>query len=280
MLLDECRMASVRIEAGCEVASVQQASRGFTLMTTLGPIEAEAVVVATGGLSIPKMGATGFGYDLARRFGHTIVPTRAALVPLTLSRPELGRYSDLSGVGLPVEASCNGARFAGGMLFTHRGLSGPPMLQLSSYWRPGHALSVDLLPDHDLLDWLLDRQRAAPAAALSTVLADRLPKRLAARLCDLEFGGRPIRQYREADLRDIAHRLHSWTFSPAGTEGYRTAEVTSGGVSTDELSSVTMASKKVPNLYFIGEVVDVTGHLGGFNFQWAWASGHAAGQAV
>lgn len=280
MLLDECRMASVRIEVRCEVASVQQASGGFVLSTTIGPVEVAAVVVATGGLSIPKMGATGFGYDLARRFGHTIVPPRAALVPLTLGGPDLTRYADLSGVGLPVEAACNGARFAGGMLFTHRGLSGPPILQLSSYWRPGDALSVDLLPGLDLPSWLLDRGRAAPAAALSTVLADRLPKRLAARLCDLELGSRPMRQYREADLRAIADRLRAWPFRPAGNEGYRTAEVTLGGVDTDELSSATMASKKVPNLYFIGEVVDVTGHLGGFNFQWAWASGYAAGQAV
>lgn len=280
MLLDECRMASVRIEVGCDVASLQQAPGGFALDTTLGPVKAAAVVVATGGLSIPKMGATGFGYDLARRFGHTIVQTRAALVPLTLGQPDLARYADLSGVGLPVEAGCNGAQFAGGMLITHRGLSGPAILQLSSYWRPGDALSVDLLPGLDLPAWLLDRQRAAPASALSTVLADRLPKRLAARLCDIELGSRPMRQYRETELRSIAGRLHHWRLCPAGSEGYRTAEVTLGGVNTDELSSTTMASKKVPNLYFIGEVVDVTGHLGGFNFQWAWASGYAAGQAV
>jgi predicted Rossmann fold flavoprotein len=277
MLLDECRMASVRIETGCEVTSVEP---GFVLATSIGPVEAGSVVVATGGLSIPKMGATGFGYDLARRVGHTIVPTRAALVPLTLGQPDLARYADLSGVGLPVEAACNGARFAGGMLFTHRGLSGPPILQLSSFWRPGDAVSVDLMPDVDVPSWLLDRQRTTPASALSTVLADRLPKRLAARLCDIELGSRPMRQHPETDLRAIAERLHGWTFSPMGTEGYRTAEVTAGGVSTDELSSTTMASKKIPNLYFIGEVVDVTGHLGGFNFQWAWASGYAAGQAV
>ena len=280
MLLDECRQAGVRIEAGCAVTSVEPTAAGFVLDTTLGPVRSPSLVVATGGLSIPKMGATSFGYDLARRFGHTVVPTRAALVPLTLSEPDLEHYGDLSGIGLPVEASCNRGRFEAGMLFTHRGLSGPAILQLSSYWEPGDNLSVNLLPGLDVSAGLLDRQGERPAATLGTVLAELLPRRLAQRLCALAFGNRPLRHYREAELRAVGGRLQHWPFRPAGSEGYRTAEVTQGCVNTGELSSATMASTKVPGLYFIGEVVDVTGHLGGHNFQWAWASGYAAGQAV
>ncbi|MSQ15085.1 MAG: NAD(P)/FAD-dependent oxidoreductase [Dehalococcoidia bacterium] len=280
MLLDECQQAGVQIELDCTVTSVSQRIDGFTLETNLGTDQASALVVASGGLSIPKMGATGFGYDLARQFGHTIAPTRAALVPLALSEKALTQYGDLSGVGLPVEASCNGRSFTGGMLFTHRGISGPAILQISSYWQSGDDLRVDLLPGIDAAESLAAQQGSHAAAELRTALSELLPKRLAQRLCDLAFDNRPLRQYREAELRAIAEKLHGWEFRPVGTEGYRTAEVTLGGVNTDELSSTTMASKKVPGLYFIGEVVDVTGHLGGFNFQWAWASGHAAGLVV
>ncbi|MDE2509197.1 MAG: aminoacetone oxidase family FAD-binding enzyme, partial [Planctomycetota bacterium] len=239
-----------------------------------------SLVVATGGLSIPKMGATGFGYDVARQFGHKVVPPTAALVPLTWSEASKARYADLSGIALPVEATCGAARFDGGMLFTHRGISGPSILQISSYWRPGDALRVNLLPGIDVAARLLERRRGRPNAELRTVLAEILPSRLAQRLSETTFDGRPLRQFTEADLRAVASRLQSYDFEPSGTEGWRTAEVTLGGVDTRELSSTTMASKLVPGLYFIGEVVDVTGHLGGFNFQWAWASGHAAGQAV
>jgi predicted Rossmann fold flavoprotein len=202
------------------------------------------------------------------------------LVPLTWSENDLKQYRDLSGIGLPVEVHCNGQSFAGGMLFTRRGISGPAILQISSYWRPDDALQVNLLPARDAFGWLLDRRRGRPNAELKTVLAEALPKRLAERLCETAFDSRPLRQYRAPELRVIAERLRRWTVRPSGSEGYRTAEVTLGGVNTDELSSATMASKKVPGLYFIGEVVDVTGHLGGFNFQWAWASGYAAGQVV
>jgi len=280
MLMDECRQADVRIEVGCIVTAVERTVDGFALETSLGTVRAAALVVATGGLSIPKMGATGFGYEIAKRFGHRVRETRPALAPLTLSGNALAQYRDLSGIGLPVEASCNGQRFAGGMLFTHRGLSGPAILQISSYWRPGHGVLVNLLPGMDVSGWLLDRQRSHPAVELRTALSELLPRRLAQLLCDLTFASRPLRQYRETELRAMAERLQRWEFHPTGTEGYHTAEITLGGVSTDELSSTTMASKKAPGLYFIGEVVDVTGHLGGFNFQWAWASGHAAGQAV
>ena len=280
MLVDECREAGVRIEVDCVVSEIERTGDGFALETNRGPVDTSALVVASGGLSIPKMGATGFGYELAKRFGHSVVPTRAALVPLTFSENELAQYRDLSGIGLPVEAACNGGRFAAPMLFTHRGVSGPAILQISSYWQPGDELVVNLLPNVELFEWLASRQQSRPDAELKTVLGESFPKRLAQRLCELAFDSRPLRHYRTAELRTIVERLQHWEFHPNGTEGYRTAEVTLGGVNTDELSSATMASKKVPRLYFIGEVVDVTGHLGGFNFQWAWASGHATGQVV
>ena len=280
MLVDECREAGVRIEVDSIIRGVERSAEGFALETSRGPARAEALVVASGGLSIPKMGATGFGYELAKRFEHGVVPTRAALVPLTFSENELARYRDLSGIGLSVEASCSGGRFAAPMLFTHRGISGPAILQISSYWQPGNELVMNLLPNLDVLEWLGSRQQNRPEAELKTVLGELMPKRLAQRLCELAFDSRPLRQYGAPELGTIAERLRQWVFYPSGTEGYRTAEVTLGGVSTDELSSTTLASKKVPGLYFIGEVVDVTGHLGGFNFQWAWASGHAAGQVV
>ena len=280
MLVDECREAGVRIEVDCVVSEIERTGDGFALETNRGPVDTSALVVASGGLSIPKMGATGFGYELAKRFGHSVVPTRAALVPLTFSENELAQYRDLSGIGLPVEAACNGGRFAAPMLFTHRGVSGPAILQISSYWQPGDELVVNLLPNVELFEWLASRQQSRPDAELKTVLGESFPKRLAQRLCELAFDSRPLRHYRAAELRTIVERLQHWEFHPNGTEGYRTAEVTLGGVNTDELSSATMASKKVPRLYFIGEVVDVTGHLGGFNFQWAWASGHATGQVV
>jgi predicted Rossmann fold flavoprotein len=280
MLVDECRQAGVRIEVDCVVSGIERTSDGFALETSRGPVDTDALVIASGGLSIPKMGATGFGYELAKRFDHSIVPTRAALVPLTFSDDDLLRYRDLSGIGLPVEVGSNGHCFAGPMLFTHRGISGPAILQISSYWQSGQGLQVNLLPGRDGFEWLEDRQRNRPDAELKTVLGELFPKRLAQRLCELAFDNRPLRQYRAPELQAIAEQLQRWVFRPNGTEGYRTAEVTLGGVNTDELSSATMASKKVPGLYFIGEVVDVTGHLGGFNFQWAWASGHAAGQVV
>ena len=280
MLVDECRHAGVQIQVGCVVGAVERSSDGFALGTNRGPVKAETLVIASGGLSIPKMGATGLGYDLAKQFGHGVVSTRAALVPLTFGKDELAQYRALSGIGLPVEAGCGRQRFSAPMLFTHRGISGPAILQISSYWQPGDDLAVNLLPGRDASEWLISRQQSRPDAELSTVLGELFPNRLAQRLCELALDSRPLRQYRTADLKAIAGRLQGWVFRPSGTEGYRTAEVTLGGVDCHELSSATMGSIKVPGLYFIGEVVDVTGHLGGFNFQWAWASGHAAGQAV
>lgn len=280
MLLAECEQAGVHIEVNSEVTEVLREGPGFHLQTTLGPIDCEALVVASGGLSIPKMGATGFGYQLARDFGHAVRPTRAGLVPFTFDTGPPRGFTDLKGVSLPVRASCNGRAFDAGMLFTHRGLSGPAMLQVSSYWEPGDAIHADLLAGVDAEAWLLARKRERPAAELHTVLGEKLPKRLAQRLCELTALARPLHHIPDRELAALAARLREWTFRPAATEGYRTAEVTLGGVDTNELSSATMASKRVPGLYFIGEVVDVTGHLGGFNFQWAWASGHAAGQVV
>ncbi len=281
MLLDECEAAGVQIDVDCEISEVRSDATGFALRTSQGPVHATSLVVATGGLSIPSMGASGYGYQLARQFGHTVLPTRAGLVPLTLSGRHLEDYAELSGVAIPlVEASCGKQKFRAGFLITHRGISGPAILQISSFWQPGADLRIDLSPDRDLEDYLRTQQQERPASELKTVLADALPKRLAHRLCERWFDSRPMRQYRAAELQDIASQLHSWPIIASGTEGYRTAEVTLGGVSTDEVSSATMESRKQPGLYFVGEVLDVTGHLGGFNFQWAWASGYAAGQVV
>jgi predicted Rossmann fold flavoprotein len=280
MLLDECAAAGVRIETNCAVTRVRHGDANFHLDTIIGTFTAPALVVATGGLSIPSMGASAFGYELARQFGHRVLPTRAGLVPLTLSGKHQERLADLAGVALPVEARCNGASFRNFMLITHRGISGPAILQISSYWNPGDDLRLDLLPDDDALAWLEAQQTERPASELRTVLAERLPKRFVQRLCEHWLKSKPMRQYREAELRAVAAQLEAWPLIASGTEGYRTAEVTLGGVDTDELSSTTMQSKRMPGLYFIGEVVDVTGWLGGYNFQWAWASGHACGEAI
>ena len=281
MLLEEAAAVGVQVRTHCSVDAVEQVGeRHFRLRTGQGVFECGALVVATGGLSIPSMGATGFGYALARQFGHEVLPTRAGLVPLTLSGKHLERLQDLSGLACEVEAQCNGASFRNRMLFTHRGVSGPAILQISSYWQQGDDLRLDLLPGLDAPAWLGQQQRARPDAALRSVLAEVLPRRFAQRLCELWVPDRPMKQLGPSQLREVAATLASWPLVPSGTEGYRTAEVTLGGVDTDGLSSSTMMSRHVPGLYFIGEVVDVTGWLGGYNFQWAWASGHAAGSAV
>ena len=280
MLLDECAQAGVRVETSCSVERVQHGAGGFHLHTTHGAFNAPALVVASGGLSIPSMGATGFGYALAKQFGHAVLPTRAGLVPLTLSGKHQERFADLSGVALPVEARCTGASFSNFMLVTHRGVSGPAILQISSFWEPGADLRLDLLPGRDALSTLQLLQAERPAAELKTVLGELLPKRFAQRLCEAWLPNKPMKQFNAPQLRDVATLLSDWPLVASGTEGYRTAEVTLGGVDTDQLSSSTMQSRLVPGLFFIGEVVDVTGWLGGYNFQWAWASGHAAGRAL
>jgi predicted Rossmann fold flavoprotein len=281
MLLDECAAAGVRIETSCGVERVRRGEAGFSVKTARGEVHAASLVIASGGLSIPSMGASGFGYELARQFGHAVLPTRAGLVPLTLSGKHQEHYQDLAGVALPqVEAKVGKRGFRAGMLFTHRGISGPSILQISSYWQPGDDLRIDLSPAIDAGDWLVAQRAARPAAELKNVLGDLLPKRLAQRLCERWLGNRPMRQWQEHELRALAAQLHDWPIVASGTEGYRTAEVTLGGVDTDGLSSSSMQSKLVPGLFFIGEVVDVTGWLGGYNFQWAWASGQAAGEVV
>lgn len=280
LLLDECAAGGVRIEVDCAVGEVSRQGEGFAVSTARGRFVAPRLVVATGGLSIPSMGASGFGYQLARQFGHGVLPTRAGLVPLTLSGRPQEQYQDLSGVSFEVEARAGRQAFRNQMLITHRGLSGPAILQISSYWQAGEPLQLDLLPDRDALAWLQAQQQERPLAELRTILAEALPKRFAQRLCEAWFQSRPMRQYRPQELKDLAAQLAGWPITASGTEGYRTAEVTLGGVDTRELSSTTMESKLVPGLHFVGEVIDVTGWLGGFNFQWAWASGAAAGRAV
>jgi len=280
LLLDECDWAGVHIATGIAISSIRFAGDRFEVETAQGIYRAEKLVVATGGLSIPSMGASGLGYSIARQFGHALVETRAGLVPFTLSGKPLEQYAELAGVALPIAVRVGGTEFRNALLFTHRGLSGPAILQISSYWSLGEAIEIDLLPGRDAGTELLALQQQGHKAELKTVLAEWLPKRLAQLLCTVFFSNKPVNQYKHAELRDIAFALQHWRITPSGTEGYRTAEVTLGGVDTEGVSSSSFESKHQPGLYFIGEVLDVTGHLGGYNFQWAWASGHAAGSAV
>ncbi len=280
MLLDECQRAGVELHLDTAVQRVERTGTGYTLDTDLGPVASESVVIATGGLSIPTMGATGFGYEIARQFGHSVLPTRAGLVPFIITDQLKDLCNELSGTSVASVVSCNGQSFRENILFTHRGLSGPAVLQISSFWQLGDAVEIDLLPDHDALEWLQGLQVTRPDSELRTLLAEVFTRKMAALLADDWFVSKPMKQYTPAELRDVADKLGAWQVVPAGTEGYRTAEVTVGGVDTRELSSKTMESLKSPGLYFIGEVLDVTGHLGGFNFQWAWASGYAAAQFV
>jgi len=281
MLLAECTETGVELRLDTSVQAIERVEGGYRLQTSAGAAHCQSLVIATGGLSIPTLGATGFGYQVARQFGHTVLPTRAGLVPFTVTDPALKALcSELSGTSVDCAVSCNGQSFRENLLFTHRGLSGPAMLQISSYWQPGDELVIDLLPGLDALGWLQEQALARPNIELKTLLADVFTRKLAVLLCDSWFASRALKQYAPAELREVAERLGSWRLVPAGTEGYRTAEVTLGGVDTREVSSKTMESQKSPGLYFIGEVLDVTGQLGGFNFQWAWASGHAAGEVV
>jgi predicted Rossmann fold flavoprotein len=280
VLLADCRAAGVELRAGCPVRSVERRGGGFRVVTAAGTFEAPALVVATGGLSVPKTGASPFGYRVAERFGIPIVPPRAALVPFTLAPEERAWTSRLSGVSTPAEVTAGGHTAAGGLLFTHRGLSGPVVLTASLWWDEGAPVAIDLLPGGDAADYLEGLRRAHPRARLRNALAGRLPKRLAEAACAHLAGGKGDVSLAEAPLERVAAALTAWKLRPQGTEGFRTAEVTLGGVDTRALDSRTMAARTVPGLFFIGEVVDVTGELGGFNFQWAWASAHAAAQAV
>ncbi|WP_017429956.1 NAD(P)/FAD-dependent oxidoreductase [Vreelandella jeotgali] len=282
VLLTECEWAGVDVQLATRVERVARQGEGMRLMTSLGSIDAGSVVVATGGLSIPTMGATGFGYDLAREFGLAVLPTAPALVPFTLGEPWKARAAALSGVSLDVSVNCNGQRFSEPMLFTHRGLSGPAILQISSVWQPGAALQINLLPGEDAEAALRQARHNTPKRQLSTWLGERFPRRLAQAL--LEWYGEagttmPLAEYSNAALAAWAERLNAWRITPTGTEGWRTAEVTLGGIDTRAISSRDFSVNGMPQLRFVGEVLDVTGELGGFNFQWAWASGVACGQA-
>jgi len=279
MLEAECAAAGVRIETGCAVQSVARED-AFEVTGGDKSWQTESLVIATGGLSIPKIGATPFGYAMASQFGLKLVEQRPALVPLTFSRDDRARFGELAGVSAEAMVEAGGRTFRDQLLFTHRGISGPAVLQASSYWKPGHALEIDLLPGMDVARAMVERRAEAGRSQARALLAEWLPKRLADRWFDLQGDCRSLAEMSDREIARIADGLHGWKVTPAGTEGYERAEVTAGGVDTGELSSQTMESRRVPGLYFIGEVVDVTGQLGGFNFQWAWASGFAAGQCV
>jgi len=280
MLLDEMADAGVVLRLETAIQGVDQQGEGFVVELSSGPVACASLVVATGGKSIPKMGATGVGYDIARQFGLAIIEPRPALVPLTFEARTLERLSPLSGVSVDAVVASGKTKFREGMLFTHRGLSGPSILQISSYWREGGEITVDMAPGVDVFATLKAERAANGRRALHTVLGEIVPKRLAQKIVEDEAITGNIADCSDKVLARVASVVNAWTFKPVGSEGYRTAEVTLGGVDTDGLDSRSMEAKSVAGLYFIGEVVDVTGWLGGYNFQWAWASGWCAGQAV
>jgi len=281
MLLSECESSNVDIHLNCNIRQItKNGEPAFNVDTSLGSFEATSLVVATGGLSIPKMCASPLGYQVAEQFGHHIWETRAGLVPLTLQPNDKTLLSELSGISVNSNVGNEHIQFKENILFTHRGLSGPAILQISSYWQAGEIININLLPELDAVDFIKTQQSKHPNSRLKTVLSEVLPKRLLPTLLGQEIVDKPLQELSQALIREIVHQLQLWQIKPNGTEGYRTAEVTLGGVDCDELSSKTMESRKVEGLYFIGEVVDVTGWLGGYNFQWAWSSGWCAGQVV
>ena len=280
LLLSECDAAGVSLHMDTAVEAIEKTASGYRLNTTLGTLDCQSLVIATGGLSIPTLGATGFGYQVGKQFGHTLLPTRAGLVPFTITDQLKDLCTELSGTSVDCLVSCNDQSFRENILFTHRGLSGPAILQISSFWHPGDAVQINLLPDHDAHGWLTLQQTERPNSELKTLLGELFTKKMATLIAEQWFVSKPMKQYNHAELADIAEKLSNWQVVPAGTEGYRTAEVTLGGIDTREVSSKTMESLKSPGLYFVGEVLDVSGHLGGFNFQWAWASAYAAAQYV
>ena len=281
MLLTECENAGVTIQLNTSIHHIEQREQQFQLTTSQGDFIAHSLVIATGGLSIPKMGASPLGYKIAEQFGIKVLPTRAGLVPLTLQPEDKEKFSTLSGISVPCTiASVSGQSFSENLLFTHRGLSGPGVLQISSYWQAGEAIVINLLPQIQLADELKTQRQQKINSSLKTLLSHYLPKNLLSCLLPENLLNTGLQDCSNRQIEQIAEQLQDLTIKPNGTEGYRTAEVTIGGVDCNELSSKTMASHKLPNLYFIGEVVDITGWLGGYNFQWAWSSGWCAGQAV
>jgi predicted Rossmann fold flavoprotein len=283
MLLDECEQANVAVKTKCDIQGIVSQDSGYSLHTSLGHYHCQSLVIATGGLSIPTMGATGFGYEVAEQFGLQLLPRTAGLVPFTFTDWVKDISERLSGLAVDVEMSVNSVAFRENLLFTHRGISGPAALQLSSYWKPGQKISINLLPDLQASTMLLDYKKSSAKSLLRNLLSQHLSKGLVLELQNLYWpnhADKPMAEIPDAVLMEVAGQLQDWQLKPSGTEGYRTAEVTLCGVDTDHLSSKTMECKTQPGLYFVGEVMDVTGHLGGYNFQWAWASGHAAGQYV
>ena len=280
MLLGEMKRHGARLKLGCSVSSVEKSAHGFTLQLTDGPVSCRSLVVACGGKSIPKMGATSFGYDIATQFGLRIVETRPALVPLTFEPNTLERLKPLAGVAVDAVVSCGKTKFAEAMLFTHRGISGPSILQISSYWREGDEIRIAMLPETDIFEALREQRKQNGKQALQTALALYLPRKLAQTIAEEIGATGHLADMSDKMFRRVEAAINDWRIKPAGSEGYRTAEVTLGGVDTRDLDSKTMEAKSVSGLFFIGEVVDVTGWLGGYNFQWAWSSGWVAGQAA
>jgi predicted Rossmann fold flavoprotein len=277
MLLQECADAKVEVRCGCHARSVSY-DQSFTLDTSHGRFSSSALVIATGGLSIAPLGATDFGYQIARQFGLQIEQPKPALVPFTLASAVQKQLSSLSGISIDALVTYQDIEFRENILITHRGLSGPAILQISLYWEAGAPISINLVPDEDVRELLKNKQTSE--IELANLLTQHLPRRFAHAWCDLYSPSRPLKQFNDRQISEIARKIQQFQITPAGTEGFKKAEVTAGGVATTELSSQTMEAKRVPGLYFIGEVVDVTGQLGGFNFQWAWASGYAAGQSA
>ncbi|MEW5056925.1 hypothetical protein A9Q80_05990 [Cycloclasticus sp. 46_83_sub15_T18] len=281
MLLSECAHAGVKIQLNCDISAVEKTASGkFELQTSFGNYQADSLVIATGGLSIPKMGATPFGYKIAQQFGHKVWPTSAGLVPFTLQEGDKSWIAKLSGVAINCIVSNQHSSFRENILLTHRGLSGPAILQISSYWQAGESITINLLPDLALDDVLNQARTENANTLLKNVLAKHLPKRFISALLGEQLADSPLQSLSQKKLQAISQEIHQWQIKPNSTEGYRTAEVTLGGVNCDEISSKNMESNKVAGLYFIGEVTDVTGWLGGYNFQWAWSSGWCAGQTV
>ena len=280
LLLDDLRAAGGELELGVEPEKIERAGGGFIVETQVGPIACKSAVIATGGKSIPKMGASGYAYDVARKFGLKVIEPRPALVPLTFHEQKLAPIAELAGVSVEAKVSCGRTSFVEGFLFTHRGLSGPSVLQISSFWREGEEIIVDLAHGRDAFEELRRDRTERPKLQLDNALGHILPKRLAAQIAARTFGEARLADLSDVKLREVAGAVNAWRVKPDGTEGWRTAEVTLGGIDTAELSQKTMECVKHPGLFFIGECVDVTGWLGGYNVQWAWSSGWAAGQAA
>ncbi|MFA4957039.1 MAG: NAD(P)/FAD-dependent oxidoreductase [Candidatus Methanoperedens sp.] len=289
MLEKECNDAGVQTILNCKILEVKKLDTAektgqiglndqFIISTDHGIFECESLVIATGGLAYPQIGASGTGYMIAKQFGLKVTETRPALVPFIFSRQDSKIFGELSGISIDASIKCRNMTFRGSVLFTHRGLSGPAILQISSYWKEGDAIVIDLLPDVDIFRFFIEKQQNKSKTEMHNLLCEFLPTRLAKNWCDLKIQSKPVNQYNEKEFQKIAHQVHNWEITPKSTEDYRTAEVTLGGIDTNELSSKTMESVKVKGLYFTGEVIDVTGQLGGYNLHWAWASGFVVGQ--